>query len=250
MEMIETLVGIGFTEKEAKVYLVLLSYQKATAYLVFLKSGLKKATAYVVLDNLVKKGFVLKIPQDKKSLYLAKSPADCLKIFQERLNEAKDILPELMAIQRKETEKVSVSYYQGIEGIKSVYNDTLKYPGEFVAFGSADIIEEVGTEWMDQFIKNRVKKNIAVRAIVPTAEYFEKELMEKNTQELREMKLIDQKEYPFAIEIDVYGGSKVSLISAKESMAAVIESSAVHNTMKLIFDMLWKNLPENEEKKF
>jgi len=244
MEMTETLIGIGFTEKEAKVYLALLSFSRATAYLIYLKSGLKKATVYVILENLVKKGFILKIPENKKSIYIAKSPADCIKIFQQKLNEAKEILPELMAIQKKKPEKVSVSYYQGIEGIKEVYNDTLKYPGEFLAFGSEDVVKILGYEWMSDFIKNRVKKNIFVRAITPTTQYFKEELLEKDKQELREIKFINQEEYPFSIEIDVYGGSKVSLISGKEAMGAIIESSEVHNTMKLIFEILWKNLPK------
>ncbi|HAI73981.1 MAG TPA: hypothetical protein DCS28_03650 [Candidatus Moranbacteria bacterium] len=247
MEMINTLIGIGFTEKEATVYINLLSFKKATAYLIYQKSGLKKATAYVVLESLVKKGFVLKTPQNKKSLYIAKSPAECIKIFQEKLNEAKDMLPEMMAIQKKDEEKVSVSYYEGVEGIKEVYNDTLKYPGEFVAFGSEDVVKALGYDWMSQFIQNRVKKNIFVRSILPTTHYFTDELLQKDKLELREMKFVSQEEYPFSIEIDVYGGSKVSLISGKEAMGAIIESSEVHNTMKMIFEILWKNLPKSKK---
>ena len=245
--MINTLIGIGFTEKEATVYINLLSFKKATAYLIYQKSGLKKATAYVVLESLVKKGFVLKTPQNKKSLYIAKSPAECIKIFQEKLNEAKDMLPEMMAIQKKDEEKVSVSYYEGVEGIKEVYNDTLKYPGEFVAFGSEDVVKALGYDWMSQFIQNRVKKNIFVRSILPTTHYFTDELLQKDKLELREMKFVSQEEYPFSIEIDVYGGSKVSLISGKEAMGAIIESSEVHNTMKMIFEILWKNLPKSKK---
>lgn len=242
METRNILTGVGFTEKEAQVYLTLLSFQKATAYLIHQKSGLKKATAYVILENLVKKGFILKMPQLKKSLYMAKSPTECIKIFQEKLNEAKDILPELLAIQKKDEAKVSVSYFEGIDGIKEVYNDTLNYPGEFVAFGSEDVVKVLGYDWMDQFIKNRVKKNIRVRAITPTTQYFKDNLIKKDKQELRTIKFIDQKEFPFSIEIDVYGKSKVSLISGKELMGAIIESSEVYDTIKMIFELLWKNL--------
>ncbi|EKE21162.1 MAG: Transcriptional regulator, TrmB [uncultured bacterium] len=246
MNTINTLIGIGFTEKEAQIYLALLSFRRATAYLVHQKSGLKKATAYVILEELVKKGFVLKIPQNRKSFYIAKSPTECIKIFQEKLNEAKDMLPELLAIQKKDEEKVSVSYFEGIEGIKEVYNDTLKYPGEFVAFGSEDVVSSLGYDWMNDFIKNRVKKNIQVRVIVPTTKYFKENLILKDKQELRTIKFIDQKKYPFSIEIDIYGESKVSLISGKEAMGAIIESTEVHNTMKLIFEILWEKLHDTK----
>src|SRR5690606_32232995 len=109
MEYIEQLISLGLNEKEAKVYLTLLSMNRATAYYVALKSGLKKPTTYVILEDLIKKGFVLKVPQEKKSLYMAKSPQECIALIQQKINEAKDILPELMAMQKKKQEKVSVS---------------------------------------------------------------------------------------------------------------------------------------------
>ena len=247
MEYVEQLINLGLNEKEAKVYLALLSMEKDTAYSIAIKSGLKKPTTYVILEDLVKKGFVLKIPQKKKSLYFAKPPQECVAIFQQRVNEVKEILPELLAIQKKDGEKVNVSYFDGPEGVKEVYKDTLKHEGEFVAFGSENMVNVLGNEWMDNFIKERVKRKISVRAIVPQTEYYEKNLSEKNEEQLREMKITDAKEFPFSIEIDVYGKSKVSLISAKESMAAIIDSTEVHKTMKSIFELLWKKLSENNK---
>ncbi len=245
MEYIEKLINLGLNEKEAKVYLALLPLQKATAYYIALKSGLKKPTTYVILEELVKRGFVLKTPQDKKSFYIAKSPQECINLVQQKFNEAKEILPELLAMQKKNIGKVNVSYFEGPEGVKEVYKDTLKHGQEFLAFGSENMADVLGNEWMDSFIKDRVKNKISVRAIVPQTEYYAKNLLEKDKEQLRSMKFIDSKDFPFSIEIDIYGDSKVSLISAKESMAAIIESTEVCKTMKSIFELLWKKLPEN-----
>lgn len=244
MEYAKQLASFGLNDKEAKIYLALLSINRATAYYIALKSGLKKPTTYVILEDLVKKGFVLKIPQDKKSLYMAKSPQDCFSIVQEKIDEAREILPELMAIQKKD-DKVSVSYFEGLEGLKEVYRDTLKYPKEFLAFGSENMADVLGNEWMDEFIGDRIKKGIAVKAIVPKTDYYEKNLLEKDSQQLRTMKFIDPTEFPFSVEIDVYGDSKVSLISARDSVATIIESEDVHKTMRSIFELLWKKLPDS-----
>jgi len=247
MGYVEQLTNLGLNEKEAKVYLALLPLGSATAYYIALKSGLKKPTTYVILEELVKKGFVLKLPQDKKSLYLAKSPQECVALFQQKVNQIKEILPELMATQKKDQNKVNVSYFEGPEGVKEVYRDTLKYGGkEFLAFGSENMIDVLGQEWMDGFIRDRVKNSISVRAIVPHTEYYDKELLQKDKEQLRSMRFADAKEFPFSIEIDIYGDSKVSLISAKESMAAIIESTEVSKTIKSIFELLWKKLPENK----
>lgn len=249
MKYVEQLINLGLNEKEAKIYLALLPLQRATAYYVSLKSGLKKPTTYVILEELVRKGFVLKIPQDKKSLYMAVSPQECISIIQKQVNEAKEILPELVAMRKKDLGKVNVSYFEGPEEVKEVYKDTLKYGNEFLAFGSENMADVLGNEWMDNFIKERVKNKIAVRAIVPRIEYYEKNLLQKDKEQLRSMKFTDPKEFPFSIEIDIYGDSKVSLISAKESMATIIESTEVCRTMKSIFEILWRKLPENEKTK-
>ena len=47
MKYLEELVNLGLNEKEATIYLTLLSLNKATAYYIALKSGLKKPTTYV-----------------------------------------------------------------------------------------------------------------------------------------------------------------------------------------------------------
>jgi sugar-specific transcriptional regulator TrmB len=72
MELLEPIRNMGLDEKEARIYLTLLQLKKATAYYVALKSGLKRTTTYATLDTLVDKGFVLKIPDEKKELYMAK----------------------------------------------------------------------------------------------------------------------------------------------------------------------------------
>jgi len=244
MEITQTLQNLGLSEKEAKIYIALLAMPSATAYLISLRSGLKKPTVYVILENLVQKGFVLKMPQSKKTLYFAKSPQECIGIFEERLNEAKDILPKLIAMQKKSNEKVSVSYFEGLEEVKELYKDTLKYPErEFVAFGSEDIFNLVGNRWMDGFIEERVKKKISVRAIMPQTNFIKENLFEKDPKQMRTVKMVDRNEFPLSIEIDVYGNSKTSLFSGKEALAVLIESTEVHNTMKSIFELLWKKLP-------
>lgn len=249
MKLLEPIKSMGLDEKEARIYLTLLQLKKATAYYVALKSGLKRTTTYATLDVLVDKGFVLKIPDEKKALYMAKSPNECVFAMQQKINTVKEILPELLAIQKKEEDKTKISYYQGVEGIKEVYNDTLKYSGELVGFGSEDIVGLLGDDWAKKYLDSRVKHGMPVRAVFSKSEYMEKELVPKNKEQLRETRLVEKNELPFSIEIDIYGGSKVSLISGKEVMATIIESKEIHDAMKSIFEFVWKKLPENTESK-
>ena len=91
IKTIEALQNIGLSEKEAKVYLALLQLGRTSAYAVAEKSGLKKPTAYVILGELMHKGLALKIPRNKKQLFIAKQPDEFFALVEERLNSAKTI---------------------------------------------------------------------------------------------------------------------------------------------------------------
>jgi sugar-specific transcriptional regulator TrmB len=65
MDLIQSLKNLGLNEKEAKVYVALLQCPGATAYLIARHSGLKRPTTYVVLEDLIDKGVVTKIPRAK-----------------------------------------------------------------------------------------------------------------------------------------------------------------------------------------
>src|SRR6266568_4563377 len=141
MELLESLINLDLNEKEARVYLALLPMEKATAYSVAISSGLKNPTAYVILDNLVSKGFALKIPSEDRHYFIAKSPRECIAIAREKLSTAEEMLPELLAMQKRSDEKASVAYFEGFDGIKKMYerllNNMKKKPvtvRSFVAF--------------------------------------------------------------------------------------------------------------------
>ena len=66
-EIIDTLSHIGLSEKEVHVYVALAELESGTAYQIALACDVKKPTVYVILEDLRKKGLVLKIPHAKKN---------------------------------------------------------------------------------------------------------------------------------------------------------------------------------------
>jgi hypothetical protein len=124
------------------------------------------------------------------------------------------------------------------------YDDALKYSGEILAFGSEDVRNNLGEDWIEWYIKKRVKKNVRVRAILPETKYLAESIVARDREHLRICKLIKKEKYPFSIEVDIYGFQKVALISSKEMMAVIIESAEINNTLKWIFELAWDNLPE------
>lgn len=248
MELKDILEQIGLTSHEASVYLAALELGSGTTIQIAKKANIKRTTCYDILLDLKIKGLIFESTKEKRRLFIAEDPEKLKKDLERKEAVFLEALPQFRSLYNISGVKPKIRFYEGVEGIKEVYMDTLKYSGGFYAFGSEDIVKIVEQEWMNAFIKKRVKKGISVRAILPKTNYAREILRENDQKELRSTKLIDKNKYPFSIEIDIYGHSKISLISAKENLAVIIESSEIYNTLKLIFEALWDHLPEIEKR--
>lgn len=244
MELKNILEQLGLSSYEASIYLASLELGSGTTIQIAKKASVKRTTCYDVLLDLKHKGLIFESTKGKKRLFIAEDPEKLKNDLEKKEAVFLEALPQFRSLYNISGVKPKIRFYEGVEGIKEVYMNTLKYSGGFCAFGSEDIVRIVGQEWMNAFIKKRIKKGIQVRAILTKTNYTHETLHKNDQKELRSTKLLDQKKYPLSIEIDIYGHSKISLISAKETLAVIIESSEIHITVKMIFEALWDNLPE------
>lgn len=244
MEIKQILEQFGLEGRKADVYLASLELGSATVIEIAKKASIKRTTCYDILQDLMGNGLVYETTKGKKRLFIADDPEKIQKKMQEKEKLFSDILPQLKSLHNVSGVKPKIFFYEGLEGVRDMYDDILKYSGEFVAFGSEDVVRILGEQWTEDYIKRRVKKGIRVRAILPRTEYLEKSIQGRDQAHLRATKLVDIKKYPFSIEIDMYGHSRVALLSSKEALGVIIESTEIYRTMKLVFELIWDNLPE------
>jgi sugar-specific transcriptional regulator TrmB len=248
MEFIESLMNLGLNEKEARVYLALLSLEKATAYTIATRSNLKKPTAYVILDNLVSKGFALKIPQEDKHYFLAKSPRECLAVAREKLSTAEEMLPELLAMRKKTDEKANITYYEGLDGIKEMFRILIKNMKQkpeqersYVAFfahqkDTPEFLQKYFTKINEELRQEKIRRK-AITTRHPTVQtYLKKETQQRLGMELRGL---SEKEYSSNISIEVYD-KFTQIISHRYLQGIIIENPDIANVMKQIFNLVWK----------
>ena len=244
MELKSQLQQLDIAGKKADVYLACLELGSASVIEIAKKANIKRTTAYDILLDLEQKGLVSKTSKGKKRLFVGEDPEKIKKDLESKERMFSEILPMLKSVYNVRGVKPRIRFYEGVEGLKETYNDTLKYTGEMLAFASEDVVKILGNDWAYDYIKKRVKNQLHVRAIMPASEIISKDYYAKDQEHLRTSKLIDPKKYPFSMEINIYGHSKVSLMSSKEQLGLVIESTEIYNTMKLIFELIWDNLPE------
>ncbi len=241
MDLIQVLKNLGLNEKEAKVYISLLQIKRATAYSVAKHSGLKKPTTYVILDNLVNKGFANKIPGTKIVQYTAGSPENIFSVMESKLKEAKEILPELKALSRGKEHKVRVSYYEGIDGIKEMYGKVLKIMNnkEVVGFySSAKNAPQNLLNYWDEWNKERLKRKIRSRGITPK-DLSTKKWVENPQKYLLTLFVLPLEKYSSDVSIEVYD-DLTYIISSKYLQGIVIDNPDVAKAIRQIFEMVWE----------
>lgn len=242
-ELVSALKKLNLTEKEAKVYLTLLQLGPSTPYRIAKKASLKRPTAYVIAEELVEKGLIVPVAGEQKRMYIARSPEAYIDEVGERVRDARRILPELLALQKKTSEKPNILYFEGIEGMKQAYAYRLQelHGKEMVGFfaRASDADEEIQREVFVPWNMYKEKHNIRVRGYMP-----DDPSLQPYTAFLSSGKSIIGKYLP----VSLYGAdcsleiadtwTRISFVQAKQSL--IIESKKFATAMRQVFELLWQ----------
>lgn len=241
MEFQELIESLGFSEKEASVYLALLKRGTVSAYGVAIASGLKRPTAYVILDELVRKGAAILVPRTTKKLYRAVPPENLLERARAKLERVEEALPKIKALEKVGTEKPQVLYFEGVEGVKealhyglsTLENKTIK---GFYAKTSSEVMKTFGgyADYNDA-LKER---NVHMQGIAPKDSSL-KSFREKDTEYGREFVEVSEKEYSSDIAVEI-GPTFVRFFDPLNLQGLIIENPAITKTMREIFEIVWK----------
>lgn len=245
MEIRAVLEKFGLKGKKTDIYLAVLELGGGSVIEIAKKTEIKRTTCYNVILDLIEQGLILQTIRNGRNIFIGESPEKILREMKNKERLFLEILPSLQSIQKYSPNKPKIKYYESKEGLREIYEDTIKSGGkEILGFFSYDVVNVLGKEWADDYVKKRIKKGIYARAISPREKKLLEDYIENDREQRRSTKIIDAGEFPFSIEINIYGEQKVALISAKEEIGLIIEGSEIHKTMKLIFELIWKLLPE------
>lgn len=169
MEIADALQKLGLNAKQSLVYATLLELGPSTAYAIARKSGVKRPTVYVLLEELRAKDAVLKIPHAKKQIFTAKSPDDLVARALEEIREVSGILPKLRALMSKEN-RPKIFYFEGVDELKQLlWRNLSSMDGkEIVGFYAynANLPKKL-LHFIDEYNEYLKKHRIRVRGIVP-----------------------------------------------------------------------------------
>lgn len=236
------LLYFNLDQKEVQVYLTLLELGDTSVLNIAHKSGLKRTTVYHLLESLKKRGLVGITIKHKKKKYFAQDPKKLETELEEKQIKLKKIMPELLSLANFIDKKPKIQYFEGVDGIKSILEDELiSSQNEMIGWCTEGYKEVLGEEYfIDYFTPKRIEKKIHFRYISPITKHYTM-LQERSVENLWKIKMINFSEFTLETDIVLYGKSKISLISYNEKIGLIVESVAIFNTLKAIFESQWEN---------
>lgn len=240
----EKLINYGMSPKEARVYLTLLEIGTSLVTDVAKKADINRSTAYVVLESLAKNGLVSITERKNIRLYTPAPPERIILNLENNKNKyeklagsAKSLLPQLKSIYSASGPKPKIQIFEGTEGIKTAYEDTLTSKETIRAFASIESMHFMLPGYFPEYYKRRAGKGIKIRSIFPDT-LEARERIKNNKEEKREAILVPKEKYSFTPEINIYD-NKVVFMSLKERFALIIESEELADALKKSFEIAW-----------
>lgn len=235
----DTLIKVGLTEKEARIYLALLSLHEATVSEIARRSRVKRPTAYLALGALEERGLVTHVERRSVLHFRALNPYLLAEAQQERCREIERILPELVSLAATADPRPQMSVYEGSAGLRQIMEDTLSASSEILCWANMSVITTtVFKDYWKSYVKKRVAKKIPVRCVF-TLDPVGLESKRRAREELREVYLVPKELFPFRNEINIYD-DKLTIISHQDLIGVVIQNQNIADGQRAIFNLAFE----------
>jgi sugar-specific transcriptional regulator TrmB len=238
MQIEQLLQKIGFSQNETKVYLSSLECGMVSAQNIAQQAGVKRTTAYSVLTYLINRGIMGKTKIKGKTKFVPEPPQRLLLLVKEMEEGIKASLPELQTIYNKSEVKPKVTFYEGIEGIKNIFEDTLREKPKEILMWLTDAYFKDLPGYSSDYIKERVKLDMHAKRIAPAASIWTRKNKLRDKEELSETIAVPAGLMTTGIEVNVYN-NKLAFMNFAEKMGIIIESKAIADAMRQAYELSW-----------
>ena len=251
MELRTELIRAGLSSKESAVYLALLELGTQTANKVAIKAKVNRATTYVVLDSLQKKGVVSQFEKDNTTHFVAENPESILRFLNEETQYCqakekcvKNIMPNLLGIFNLIKDKPSVRYFEGESGLRTLreelWHDTTNMVRSFVNWDLVNALTNTQMEYLQKEREKTVKNGANFKTLISAQNKKKIELTEEQKAYLANtayafVDIIENHNCEFVINND-----KVALFVPKETwVACLITDVSIAQCLSTCFDLAW-----------
>jgi sugar-specific transcriptional regulator TrmB len=239
---------LGYSGNVAETYWALLNLESVSIRKIAELSGINRGTTYEALKILMSAGLVTTRKSGEREYYSAESPEKIFDLIRDRRKElwhvqedAKKVIPEVLARTARPAGRPIVKYYEDDDGVVMILRDVLQTCGQmsnplYCAYSTRPIRKYLYRKFSD-FTKRRIAEGIEVQVIAIG--------QGGESDELSKRKWLDSKSANDISSYTIIYGNKVAQISISDDFTpygVVIEDAGVASLQRLMFDKLWSVL--------
>ncbi len=252
---IQTLLqGLDLSQNEIKLYDAALRCGQATITQLSKAARIHRVAVYPLVDSLVAKGLLTVNTQRGKQVS-ATHPRHILSLIADRKREVRkmelryqEALPQLTQLYRRSTSVPTMTYYEGIQGLRQMSLDVIETMKELsvaqriiYSYSNPNRIHALFEDYIHEdegIVALRVQNNIINHAIVADGD-ITREIVARNQSELRETVVLSQQQFPFDNDITIYE-NKIAIKALQfELIGVIIESREMSTDQRTIFQLAW-----------
>lgn len=242
MKNVSVLKKLGVSAPASTIYLALLKNGQGTISQIATATGQHRPAIYRHLPELMEQGLVSQSRKGQRTLYVAESPEHLLDVAKRYTEELESALPDLVSTYRSHQTQPMIRYFQGQEGIRSVYEDFLR------TIKKGDVVYRYESpenhRLYEKYIPKEYRRRVLEQGEVDWLIITNKQTMERKRKRLERIyKSVPPTEAMFMYDISEYiYGHKVAFIDYRNEVASIIESKTFAGFQRKIFKMLFDRL--------
>ena len=237
------------SKPESKAYLATLELWTAPVSKIARKVEEWRQATHYVLETLVKKWLLKSVVMNKVTNYFAISPEELLEIQKWKIQRLMWVMPELMNLRNWAENKPKITLFEWEEWVKFLYQDIIKKERSeiktFMWYTNADryLQRYLNTVYLKEREKNNVNAKILMPITMKKDIWYELRDNKKESKKYTEIRYISDESFVINNEINIYDENKVWIIlhGTNEMVWLLIQNKSIHDTLKSLFDLLWKN---------
>jgi len=234
--------NLNLNPKEAATLVAVLEIGPASISDIAKRAKIKRPTTYYLIEELIKKGLVIKVPSGKRVFYKTVSPNKILNLLEKKKQNFAQILPQLNALYVAKPSQPKVRFFEGKEGLTNIYEEMLNTSKKVYSIFSYDDFMTVFTEKENEqfFAILRKAGGLFYDLIKPTP--LAKNSVTKQTfrKDVVKIKFLPK---DFKVTIDLLATSnKTAMLSFKSLAGVIIEDQDIAESQKEFIKYIWKTI--------
>ena len=239
----------GLTPHPAALYETLVRRGPLPASKATLHAAVPRTLGYAVLKQLEDVGLVSKTDQPGK---VAQFSAAHPNLLQERIEASaksaeraatalKSILPDLSSAYNLATSRPGIRFYEGLEGIKAVLEDTLTAKETIYSYADLDMVEKHIGEINRDYVAKRERLGLKKKVLFPDTQE-NRFVLEGYHVKITDAKLIPAGGHSFQTVMQIYDGKISYFTLGTEALVGVIITDPhIYEMHKALFESLWES---------